>query len=86
MHEIIQDYEAMRTALRENVGIIKDLVKQAEAYNSIISSVKDKETKEKFEKNLEDIYKTIDSLAKQTDYMFHQYIKLAQANAEAKIA
>lgn len=82
MGQTTQDYEDMRQAIRGNVAIIKDLLKQAEAYRSIIDTIEDEPTKQRFEKNVEDIFKTIDSLVKQTDYIFDQYIKLASANGQ----
>lgn len=79
------EYEGIRGAIQQNIAVIRSLLDQVDALNSITLNIDDTAVKEKLEENVDSLYKSIENLIKQTNNLFDECIRLADMRTPDKV-
>lgn len=78
--ELIERYESLRDSINDNINTIRHLLLTADRLSGVVAEIKgDDEKKKELERNVTELYQTINTLIKQTNELFKQYAEFASS-------
>lgn len=80
--ELTHKYEAIRSTIQMNLNTIRTLIQQADDLTALIEQAGDDEFKNSLQASVKSLYDTIDTLIKESNKLFDQYLDFANSIAD----